>query len=101
MRLAHECRSNGGTACNNANSLDQSANFEKMTEGIVPISLDERRARIEKARRLMREHRIDAIYLEPGAEHVLLHRHALGHERAHVCAGDSGARRDRLGLSEV
>ncbi|MGI9064976.1 MAG: M24 family metallopeptidase [Pyrinomonadaceae bacterium] len=38
-----------------------------MTDGIVPISLDERRARIENARRLMRKNRIDAIYIEPGA----------------------------------
>jgi Xaa-Pro dipeptidase len=38
-----------------------------MTDGIVPISLDERRARIEKARRLMRENKIDAIYIEPGS----------------------------------
>jgi Xaa-Pro dipeptidase len=41
--------------------------LKKMTDGIVPISLDERRARIEKARRLMRESKIDAIYIEPGA----------------------------------
>ena len=41
--------------------------LQKMTDGIVPISLDERRARIENARRLMRQNRIDAIYLEPGA----------------------------------
>jgi hypothetical protein len=34
-------------------------------------------------------------------EHVLLHRHALGHERAHVGGGDSGTRRDCLGVSEV
>ncbi|HEV7799288.1 MAG TPA: Xaa-Pro peptidase family protein [Pyrinomonadaceae bacterium] len=40
--------------------------LRKMTDGIVLISLDERRARIEKARRLMREHKIDAIYIEPG-----------------------------------
>ena len=40
--------------------------LKRMTDGIVPISLDERRARIEKARRLMRENQIDAIYLEPG-----------------------------------
>src|SRR6266446_978263 len=38
----------------------------KMTDGIVPISLDERRARMETARRLMRQNRIDAIYIEPG-----------------------------------
>ena len=39
----------------------------KMADGIVPISLDERRARIETARRLMRQNRINAIYIEPGA----------------------------------
>jgi Xaa-Pro dipeptidase len=38
-----------------------------MLDGVVPITLDERRARIEKARRLMREQRISAIYLEPGS----------------------------------
>ena len=41
--------------------------LRRMTDGIVPITLDERRARIEKARRLMKEQRIDAIYLEPGS----------------------------------
>jgi Xaa-Pro dipeptidase len=41
--------------------------LRRMTDGIVPISLDERRARIETARRLMRKNRIDAIYVEPGA----------------------------------
>src|SRR5688572_7352962 len=41
--------------------------LRRMTEGVVPITLDERRARIEKAKRLMREKRIDAIYLEPGS----------------------------------
>ena len=40
--------------------------LKRMTEGVVPITLDERRARIEKARRLMREKRIDAIYVESG-----------------------------------
>jgi Xaa-Pro dipeptidase len=38
-----------------------------MTDGIVPISVAERGARIENARRLMRENRMDAIYLEPGS----------------------------------
>jgi Xaa-Pro dipeptidase len=40
--------------------------LRQMTDGIAPISLDERRTRIEKARRLMGEHKIDAIYIEPG-----------------------------------
>ena len=37
-----------------------------MTDGIVPITDEERKGRIEKARRLMADHRIDAIYLEAG-----------------------------------
>ena len=41
--------------------------LKKMTDGIAPITLDERRARIEKARRLMRQNKIDAIYVEPGS----------------------------------
>lgn len=38
-----------------------------MTDGIVPIADDERRARIEKARRLMADQAIDAIVLEGGS----------------------------------
>src|SRR5678816_3112096 len=41
--------------------------LRRMTDGVVPISLDERRGRIEKARRLMRENKIDALYIEPGS----------------------------------
>jgi Xaa-Pro dipeptidase len=37
-----------------------------MTAGIVPITMDERRARVERARRLMAEQHIDAICLEGG-----------------------------------
>jgi Xaa-Pro dipeptidase len=37
-----------------------------MTEGVVPISVDERRGRLEKARGLMREHGIDALMLTGG-----------------------------------
>jgi Xaa-Pro dipeptidase len=49
------------------NLPDSIRKLRRMTDGIVPISLDERRARIEKARRLMRENKIDAIYIEPGS----------------------------------
>jgi len=42
-------------------------NLKPMTDGVVPITLEERKGRIEKARRLMREKQIDAIYLEPGS----------------------------------
>ena len=41
--------------------------LKRMTADVAPISLDERRARIAKAQRLMVEHRIDAIYLEAGS----------------------------------
>ena len=40
--------------------------LKPMTAGIMPISVDERRARLAKAQRLMVEHKIGAIYLEPG-----------------------------------
>ena len=41
--------------------------LRKMTDDVGPISLEERKSRIEKARRLMTDNRIDAIYIEPGA----------------------------------
>lgn len=42
-------------------------NLKRMTAGIVPISVDERKARIAKAQRLMAEYKIDAVYIEPGS----------------------------------
>src|SRR4051794_27088639 len=41
--------------------------LKPMTAGIVPITNDERRARIEKARRLMADNHIDAVILEGGS----------------------------------
>src|SRR5215211_2058704 len=41
--------------------------LRRMTDNVVPITLEERKGRIEKAKRLMREQRIDAIYIEPGS----------------------------------
>src|SRR5688572_29470109 len=41
--------------------------LRRMTDDVVPITLDERKGRIAKAQQLMREQRIDAIYLEPGS----------------------------------
>src|SRR5260370_13146898 len=40
--------------------------LKPMLEGVQPIADAERAARVEKARRLMREHKMDAIYLESG-----------------------------------
>ena len=41
--------------------------LRRMTDNVVPITLEERKARVEKAQKLMREQRIDAIYIEPGS----------------------------------
>jgi Xaa-Pro dipeptidase len=41
--------------------------LKPMTDGIVPINDEERRARLEKARRLMAEQHIDALCLEGGS----------------------------------
>jgi Xaa-Pro dipeptidase len=41
--------------------------LRRMTDDVMQISLDERRTRVEKARRLMRDNGIDAIYIEPGS----------------------------------
>jgi len=42
-------------------------NLRRMTRDVVPISDDERKARIAKAQQLMGEQKLDAIYLEPGS----------------------------------
>src|SRR5213078_2037705 len=42
-------------------------NLKPMTRDVVPITDDERKARIAKAQRLMGEQKIDAIYIEPGS----------------------------------
>jgi Xaa-Pro dipeptidase len=35
--------------------------LRRMTDNVVPITLDERKARVEKAQKLMRDNRVDAI----------------------------------------
>jgi len=42
-------------------------NLKPMTEGIEPITVEERLARVEKARKLMVENGIDAVYVEAGS----------------------------------
>src|SRR5688572_18561951 len=37
--------------------------LRRMTDNVVPITLEERKGRIEKAQKLMRDNRIDAIFL--------------------------------------
>lgn len=41
-------------------------NLKSMMDGALPITIEERKARIEKAQRLMVENKIDAIYLDGG-----------------------------------
>ena len=41
--------------------------LRRMTAGVVPITVEERQARIAKAQHLMGEQKIDAIYIEPGS----------------------------------
>lgn len=41
--------------------------LQRMTDKVVPITLEERKGRIEKAQKLMRDNRVDAIFLEPGS----------------------------------
>jgi Xaa-Pro dipeptidase len=41
--------------------------LKPMTDGVQPITADERLARIEKARALMRQNRMDAVFCEPGS----------------------------------
>ena len=46
---------------------DEFSGLSPMLDGIEPITIEEREARIGKARRLMAENNLDAIYLEGGA----------------------------------
>ncbi len=41
--------------------------LKPMLDGVVPITDEERKSRIEHARKLMIDNKIDAVYLEPGS----------------------------------
>ena len=62
-----QAASNGSFALQQRETPESIRGLKKMTGGMVPIPLDERRARIDKAQRLMKERKISAIYLEPGS----------------------------------
>jgi Xaa-Pro dipeptidase len=53
-----------------ANLAPSIAALKPMRDGVQPITADERRGRIEKARRLMAEHKIDALMLTGGTSLV-------------------------------
>ncbi len=58
---------NAVTDLNIAQSPDSIRQLRPLSGKVVPISDDERRARIQKAQRLMIENKIDAIFLESGS----------------------------------
>ena len=47
-------------------NADPIAHLQSMVEGVAPIAVAERMARIEKSQRLMSENGIDAMYLDAG-----------------------------------
>jgi len=65
VALGSRCASPEMREPDTADTID---NLKPMLDGIVPISRDERLDRIEKARKLMVENKIDAIYLEGGSD---------------------------------
>jgi Xaa-Pro dipeptidase len=56
----------GVTAAQQSDLPEPIRKLKPMLDGVQPITAAERAARIEKARRLMREHKMSAIYLESG-----------------------------------
>jgi Xaa-Pro dipeptidase len=53
-----------------ASAEPDTSDLQNITGDVMPISVAERRGRIDRACRLMRERRIDAILIEPGASLV-------------------------------
>lgn len=61
-----EADAQGSTANTSSDLPPAIAALTPMKDGVVPISVDERKARLEKARRLMTEQKIDALMLAGG-----------------------------------
>ncbi len=60
----------GISSCTTGNQQEENKtenNITSMTGDVVPITLDERKARIEKAQRLMAEHNMEALVLDAGS----------------------------------
>ena len=68
-----------------------------MLDGVQPITAEERQARIEKARRLMHENKIDAIVLEGGSSMFYFTGTRWSPGRANVRARDSRQGRACMG----
>ncbi len=59
-----------GEAAEEAQMPEAIRSLKPLTDGVAPISDQERRARVDKARRLMAEHHLDALLLEPGSSMI-------------------------------
>jgi Xaa-Pro dipeptidase len=57
----------GMSAAQNSNPPAAIQKLKPMTDGVQPITADERLARIEIARTLMRQNSMDAVFCEPGS----------------------------------
>ena len=57
-----------------------------MKDGVVPISVDERKGRLEKARRLMAEHKLGALMLTGGTSMVYFTGMSWGNSERLTCA---------------
>ncbi|HEX7545369.1 MAG TPA: aminopeptidase P family N-terminal domain-containing protein, partial [Gemmatimonadaceae bacterium] len=66
--IAIACNTNGGTSGSSASGSNDLPDIvlalKPMKDGVVPISDDERTARIAKAQKLMSEQKLDAIFME-------------------------------------
>jgi Xaa-Pro aminopeptidase len=59
----------GVTSCSNGQAKEKKSaidELQSMTAGVVPITLEEREARIEEAQRLLSENKIEALILDSG-----------------------------------
>src|SRR5260370_42359219 len=65
-RLSYAHTDDGEAIQQRQDTPDVIKNLRRMTSDVVPITDDERKARIAKAQRLMAEQKIDAIYIESG-----------------------------------
>ncbi|MBK8249704.1 MAG: aminopeptidase P family protein [Gemmatimonadetes bacterium] len=77
----------GGAAGGDASDLPPAlAALTPMKDGVVAISVDERKARLEKARRLMAEQKIDALMLTGGTSMVYFTGMQWGNSERLTCA---------------
>lgn len=56
----------GISSCNSNEKSTSPAKLQSMLSGVVPVSVEERKARINKAQRLMTEQKIEALVLDSG-----------------------------------